>query len=472
MTPLKEKAASLFADVAALVADSEDFNEAFLLSKWLCQHLWKNPCGIYRDDRIENELFNKLPKLNPQLQEIDTDEIHIATTVYAGGGHTNLMRHYIATRKLENRITMLVASPKKDYAEAAFGSDAMRLQSTTLLERISELAALTASHKRAVLYIHPDDLETALAVKLAKTINPALRVTFVNHSDHVFSVGFSEANFVAEISGYGWSLRRDRQSEANSIFVGIPLSEHSLSGSTSAQALTAASSYKFKPNGKHSLPKLLAQVLKACPHFELTVVGAKIADVWWWPVRLKYRRRTTFLKSLPYAEYLALLAECKIYIDSFPVTGGTALPEALISGKPVIGISEGMSGYSPADDLKISIDKFVPQCIDLYENPEQSEQITARQQCRKHLNSNQVAERLNATLTSDNPHAAIPEFVTKKQPPVFEHSWQQEGKLLLSFRPWKKLSKQNQKRLLKALKQAFPKQVFLAYRVQHLLATP
>ena len=472
MTSLKAKTASLFDDVAKLIADSDNFDDAFLLAKWLCQHLWKNPCGVYRDDSIENALFNKLPTLHLQPSETHIDEIHIATTVYAGGGHTNLMKRYVATRTLQNRVALLVVAPKKDYATRAFNCDVMSLTNTKLLQRINELAVLIAPHKRAVLYIHPDDLETALAIKLAKTMNPMLRVVFVNHSDHVFSVGFSEANFIAEISGYGWSLRQNRCTETQSVFVGIPLSGHKPNNATKTQALTAASSYKFKPNGKHSLPRLLAQVLKASSDFELTVVGAKLTDVWWWPLRLKYRRRTTFLKSLPYPDYLALLTKCKIYIDSFPVTGGTAFPEALISDKSVIGISEGMCGYSPADDLKVGIEEFVSQCIDLYRNPEQSKQITARQQCRKYLHTDPVGERLNATLTSDSPQTTPPDFVTKKQPAVFEHSWQQENKLLLSFRPWKKLSKQSQRSLLKALKKAFPEQVFLAYRVQHLLTKP
>ena len=469
MATFKEQTNALFGDVAALIAESKEFDEAFLLGKWLCQHLWKNPCGIYRDDNIENLLFDKLPQLNIKPQRTSTGEIHIATTVYAGGGHTNLMRRYVASRKAQNNIAVLVASPKKHYAEDAFGCNVIRLQSIEQLERISESASLIAAHNRAVLYIHPDDLETALAIKAAKAINPALRVTFVNHSDHVFSVGFSDTDLVAEISGYGWSLRQSRQSEQKSVFVGIPLSEHHLESSTGKQALTAASSYKFKPNGKHSLPKLLAEVLKKSPSFELTVVGAKFLDIWWWPIRLRYRRRTTFLKHMPYTGYLTLLAKCKIYIDSFPVTGGTAFPEALMSDKAVIGISEGMSGYSPADDLKVGFDEFVSHCANLYDNPKQNAQIAARQKCREYLDADQVGDRLNTILASDNPNFTAPEFVAKPQSPVFEYSWQQEGKLLLSFRPWKKLSKTTQKRLLKVLKQVFPKQNFWVYRAQHWL---
>ena len=63
---------------------------------------------------------------------------------------------------------------------------------------------------------------------------------------------------------------------------------------------------------------------------------------------------------MPRAEYLSHLASCALYVDSFPRTGGTAFPEALMAGRGVIGLYGGTWGYSCADALRVNdVEEFL-----------------------------------------------------------------------------------------------------------------
>ena len=74
-----------------------------------------------------------------------------------------------------------------------------------------------------MLHIHPNDVACAVAVRFAKRLHPAIEVCFINHADHVFSVGIGAADRVFEISTYGWGLRPMRGTEATSSFIGLPI---------------------------------------------------------------------------------------------------------------------------------------------------------------------------------------------------------------------------------------------------------
>ena len=45
------------------------------------------------------------------------------------------------------------------------------------------------------------------------------------------------------------------------------------------------------------------------------------------------------------------MGKADVYVDSFPITGGTAFPEALLNGKLVAALKNPFQGYSPVDEL-------------------------------------------------------------------------------------------------------------------------
>ena len=104
-------------------------------------------------------------------------------------------------------------------------------------------------------------------------------------------------------------------------------------------------------------------LMKNNNNVRFTLVGPQFFDFWWMKLRFKYPRRLNLRKRVPYNLYEDLFLNADLYIDSFPMTGGTALPEARSFGVAVTGLLTGSSGYSPTDQLKS--DNFFSLCDSL-----------------------------------------------------------------------------------------------------------
>jgi hypothetical protein len=190
----------------------------------------------------------------------------------------------------------------------------------------------------------------------------------VNHADHLFCYGLNIADLVCEVSFFGLELNQ-KVRKTNSVYVGIPVDLENLDflvrpvDVKNYHFLSVGSNIKYEPNGSHSFPALVDSILKNNNNVRFTIVGPKFFDFWWMKLRFKYPRRLNLRKRVPYNLYEDLFLNADLYIDSFPMTGGTALPEARSFGVAVTGLLTGSSGYSPTDHLKS--DNFSSLCESL-----------------------------------------------------------------------------------------------------------
>lgn len=329
--------------------------------------LYANQGGVYRDDDFEELLISRCAAENRAVfEKVKTlKELHVISAPLATGGHTRLMEKIIGLREGGD---VLISRPVMDV------SDKLRLPRGTKIYckehgfDVSGLIEILAKYKTIFLHINPDDLLASVAVGVVRR-SISNRVIFVNHADHVFSFGFCCSDLVAEVSSYGFSLSQKKRGVSSS-FLGIPMNlvdlkkiEFNAVSRRDAyfEILSAGSPLKYKPNAVLSFPRLARRILKEIPSARVTIVGPEFwVNWWWWLVKLRNPYRLRILKSMPYDEYISTLAGVSIYLDSLPMTGGTALPEVRSKGIPVSGILSGSSGYTPFDAAKFSdIDRLV-----------------------------------------------------------------------------------------------------------------
>lgn len=424
-----------------------DSHAALALSEWLATFLWKNNTGIYRLDELETGLLSHCPPLPPDTDGESTNdvELHVATEVYAFGGHTSLMRQLIQAGP-DNSCAMLTGMLDRDVAATRLGLPVDRVHtlesSADKWRRIGLLAQAMSKHKRVILHIHPNDLTAALAVRLLKQHAPHTRVLLVNHADHAFSVGIGAADRILEISQYGWSLRARRDSESKSTFMGIPIpmpesiAQECTPGSE-VKVLSGGAAYKYKPTQGMSLPSTFGKLLRRHPDFRVTVIGPSNRDWWWWPLRLTQRARFNLTSLMPKDAYMALLRSCSIYVDSHPLLGGTAFPEALMRGCRVAGIRGLAWGYSPADELCSDSEvAFLRQCMALAEGDpaalRHQEQVRAR--CVTDHAPAGVRERLTHAMVSDELLTPPTSTIPAPSSIGVERGWLRKGEVSLPSR--------------------------------------
>ncbi len=335
----------------------DDVNRAAGKARWLAKFLEVNYCGIYRLDRIEEALVRKMQPLPATTATTQTGYLFVVSEVYAHGGHTPLLKNLYTACEDSKAICVTRARQRESTLEILQtpANQVTFTEGATEVERIQHLAQLIASYDKVLLVIHPDDINCATAARLANLANPALRIGFINHSDHTFSVGIGIADIVFEISSFGWALRDKRDTFATSCFMGIPIAPVPTCSTPKEQiALTGGSWFKYKPSQGHSVVPYLWTFLRMHPEFTLYVIGPHFwVNPWWWGLKLAYPLRLRIRTLMPKEQYIRLLRHAKIYIDSFPVTGGLAFTESAMYGCLPVGIKIPVMGYSALDKYRL-----------------------------------------------------------------------------------------------------------------------
>ncbi|MBM3902068.1 MAG: hypothetical protein FJ379_08260 [Verrucomicrobia bacterium] len=434
----------LIDDILQRLRSERDISSAFDLASWLATLLWKNHSRIYRLDALEIILLEKLPPLPdpPTAPAAETGpEIHLATKVYRTGGHTPLMAHLI--EQTERPVTVILTSTTDvDFAAQALGVPVKHVQSTSLhdtpLARVHALVKVLLRGTRVIASIHPNDVLGAVALRMAKAMRPELPIGFMNHADHVFSTGIGACDVVFEISAYGWELRDARGTSKQSTFVGIPI-RPAADAPANAGAnvgppmfLTGGSPYKFRPLPGLSLPPVLAELMRRNPSARLTVLGPSSRDWWWRALRSAFARRVEICKGIPKDRYRQLLRDCSVYIDSHPIPGGTALPEALMAGRNIAGIKGVMWGYSYADELlDTTPTEFQVTCTRLLEGDRMTlaRQEDTRLRCSQWHAPEEVRRRLDSSWSGMRIAPPIGRSLTAPPERPLEQFWLRVGKV-------------------------------------------
>lgn len=434
---------SLVHDVLDRLRAEKDIPSAFALAGWMATLLRRNHSRIYRLDALETILLEKLPPLPmpaPGPSDAAGAEIHLATEVYRSGGHTPLMVHLI--EQTDQPVSLLLTR----MTDVQLAAQALGLPATSVLSagqeshplaRVHALAQQLLKGRRVIVSIHPNDIVGAVALRLAKTMRPDLPMAFMNHADHIFSTGIGICDHVLEISAYGWELRDARGTTEKSTFVGIPISPRAAPSMASPPPgqpiiLTGGASYKFRPLPGLSLPPVLAELMRRHPTARLMVLGPKPRDWWWWPLRAGFRHRVQVHRALPKERYQQFLQDCSIYIDSHPIPGGTALPEALMTGRNIAGLRGVVWGYSCADELlDTDPEAFQASCARLLEGAEQALalQQDVRARCADWHSPASVRRRLDAAWSGvrSSPPMNIGMPASSRRP--LEQRWIDAGSL-------------------------------------------
>lgn len=368
--------------------------------------LWKNDLGQYALPALELALLQRYQHLfkAPAQGEIRATYLHVLSQAYTSSGHTRVVEHLIASQALQDSAVLVTEkAPPETWAKLSTTSQPCIClpRFSNRQEKIQALLNHFARYKIVVLHIHPYDMEAVIAAGLARQFC-GTHIYMYNHADHVFSYGHGMADVVLELSYYGWELSKLRGSHDKCVFAGIPLKLPDSTGTrpenTTGHIASAGSAYKFKPGGAYSFPDFAVR-LQARTGRKLMLIGPNLKTNWWWwkPAR-QMGAQAIFHQRMAYQDYLVCMRDASVYVDSFPLTGGTAFPEMAVKGLPCFGILTGAHGYSPADQLKSASQESLLDDMDHYLRQQQRpgiDQLAVLQKIREVHGIEQVAGRIS-----------------------------------------------------------------------------
>jgi hypothetical protein len=322
-------------------------------------YAWFHPTGLFASPELEeilSQIGKSLPAVHPELspnsQAPAKKILHVLTEVHSLGGHTRLTWRWIRGDANRNHSVALtrqgateVPEPLRTATEESGGKILyLDRNSGGLLARAQELRRLAADADQVVLHIHPYDVIPSLAFA-DRSQRPPL--AFLNHNDHVFWIGGSTADQIAEIRDSGRRLSQDRRGipESRSTLLPIPLEENAAPIGRSAARqklglpedaviiLTVAAAYKYNaPAGAHFTDALLP-VIQKYPNVMLLAIGPAERDEWASAAN-QASGRIKVLGRRADAEVFYQAAD--IYLDSFPFSSLTSFLEAGSYGIPLV----------------------------------------------------------------------------------------------------------------------------------------
>lgn len=325
------------------------------------QFAWHNHPGLLASRPLER-ILGELGQQRMQDTVIDRTGgpearsprslLHVMSAAYAIGGHTRFVKRWAELDP--GRAHSVVLTQQGSTAVPAWLVEAVRASGGTvhfldrkwggLLSRVDRLRKLAQKADLVVLHIHPSDAVPIVAFADKKGIPP---VVLMNHADHVFWLGTSTGDVVANIRQSAIDLSCDRRGISRTrcaiLPVPIEMPRRTIGQKATKKALglshdsvvllSVASEYKYTALGGMSFLTTLMPVLENCSNARLLVIGPQLHGEWEDATR-KLPGRIRVLGAIedpsPYYE------AADIYIDSFPFGSLTSLLEAGSYGMPVI----------------------------------------------------------------------------------------------------------------------------------------
>ena len=339
-------------DDASLTVAQSRFRSAAAILQTAARFAWYNHPGVFQSPRLEAlaaQIGQHLPRPKSTTTELNGHVVHVISQAYSVGGHTRLVWRWIendhtrvSTVVLTGQQGVPVPQPLHD-AVAASGGKIISLgeRSSNLLVRAAELRQIAQNGAdTVVLHVHPYDVLPSIALN-----DVAAKVVFLNHADHVFSVGVGTADVVADIrpAGQRLSLARRNVPPHRSAILPIPLSaplrgDKGLARATrnltdSCVIISIASGYKYGATPGNHFIDIHRDFVLAHPEVTLIVVGPESKDRW---QEVSEETGGRFRAVGMVQGIDAYYDSADIYVDSIPFASLTSLLDAATRGVSVL----------------------------------------------------------------------------------------------------------------------------------------
>lgn len=454
---------------------SSNLDDTLRLARLYARLHWDNISGFFGDREFEEQLFQNWGShlFQKEPDKIGPTFLHVATQIYNQGGHSRLFRRLVSELTTKGSQKLVVTNPRRDNDLFELPVDVQKLFGSPS-RRCLDLINIGSNAGTIVLHTHPDDSVAAIAARALRKMGK--RVLFVNHADHVFSLGPSAADVVLEICMTGWRTTRDRRNVQAQSFMGIPLTnsdadEKIWQGDRSGPIVSMGGPGKFQPDSKLSFPSFLGSLLPRIEN-EVILIGPSIKDSWWGDLHKRFAGRIRLMGTRSPDEVRKIVRTASCYIDSFPLDGGTAYPQMAMIGIPCFGPNAANApGVSPADRLRFTAVSDMEEAIVAYLKggayPFSLKEI--QDLIKRDFSDGSVARRV-ADARDGILHPILPylENIGQRNSDYNAERWENAGILNIPKRQWRGLSFGARQRLLQKVRAAgLPKSEtrILAYRI-------
>lgn len=337
-----------------IVSKIDSLHKRIRLYKYLSLSLWFHATDIYSSSKIEQAFLELAVQHEESLpsEVYPNSTLHVLTSSYLTGGHTRCVERWMnLSEKNEIHACVLLHQdgpiPQRLYEECNKHNGRIYRfdDSLSLLDSALHLRKIASEYTRVILYTHPHDPTPLVAFGTNSFKRP---VIYFNHANHVFWLGASISDIVAEINNDGLQLCKKYRT-AKCFNLGIPPEDdiNLLAFKTPTEPiitipsnnhviLASGDNNKFESLGEPSFQSVIESILSIDTNIIFIVIGIHLTSPNWKRIKRKFQERLILLEPIAYQEYLQYLAIADIVIDSYPTGGGSAILDAIKCNKPIL----------------------------------------------------------------------------------------------------------------------------------------
>ncbi len=325
----------------------------------------RHSTDVFSSEIIENVFLELAQKNSIKLSQNynKNSVLHVMTEAYTSGGHTRCVERWVV--QMPHLIhSCVILNQNADFPEnlksvvEKSGGQLERYDvSQTMLKKALKLREHASSFEYIVLHIHMDDPIALIAFGTNDFKRPIL---YFNHADHIFWLGVSIADHVADLNSNGHLITLRKRGGQTASILGIPVDDEphfipfekkyareKLGILDSKKIIfSSGSEKKYYPLDSLSFFDIVSDVLSKDKNIIFYIMGVNLSNVFWMKLKKKFPNNLFVLKPSGYeADYKLYLSAADLVIDSYPVGGGTAIIDAVKANKPVLSLSYFQSDF-------------------------------------------------------------------------------------------------------------------------------
>lgn len=370
------------------------FEEKVDIISRLAAFNWSAHSGRYTSSEIDRHLSALAAEISECEQEclenFTNRIVFVASQLYTTGGHTRLLENIASFENNHSRqpILLLTCQNIEDLPNRISNSNLFSQVLCLGRKPVREKIFLLRSHAKLAEKIynfqHPDDPIPSIALDFVS--RPFC--FFVNHADHVFSLGTSFCDAIINIRPFAQEISETRRNATvASVVLPVKLKDQKPKMDKAAAKrslglnpdtvvlLTVSEAYKIIPDGHYNFFQTIGKIITQHPETIYYFVG--ITESFY--TSLLGEQPPPQLKLLGRVEEVEIYqAAADIYLEGMPWNSLTALMEAVYAGAyPVLMWGPYYKNVNMNDDLYLkgivahpeNEEEYLQQVASLLKNP-------------------------------------------------------------------------------------------------------
>ena len=320
------------------------------IAQLILKYAVKNNNGLFTSSKLEMFFLNYAKTLQVNIKYIKYEKnsfLHILTEGYSTGGHTRVVERWIKNAPNEQKHSVVILKPNgavlhqlKNAIKSKNGDYIEFELNAELKDSALKLRELASNYEYIILHTHMDDPTATIAFGTEEFKRPVL---LYNHASHLFWIGKSIADIVLEIKK-GDPITYNKRNINNTYYLGVPTPEININHYDKKEArkklklpidkkiiVTSGSKNKYICLCHNNYANYIQEIIDK--NTFCYVIGVDPKNKIWQKAYKTSKGHIIPMKPIKFNRgYLDYIRSADLYIDSYPIGGGTAMIDAISNG--------------------------------------------------------------------------------------------------------------------------------------------